>query len=109
MSDPMDLMRRLCPALLLAGLLLPAAGHAVRAAPDGELSPGERFDRGMQQAQKLFEQGLETMVGSVQELLRAIPRYELPQVNEHGDIIIRRKPPSELPGGAAEPPGGRTI
>ena len=106
----MALMRRLFPALLLAGLLLPVSLHAARAAPDGDASPGERFDHGMQQAQKLFEQGLETMVGSVQELLRAIPRYEMPQVNEHGDIIIRRKPPSGTPlGGAAEPPGGRTI
>ncbi len=46
------------------------------------------------------------MLGSIDSALRAMPRYELPTVDENGNIIIRRKPP-----GTPDEPGGqgRTI
>ena len=37
--------------------------------------------------------GVEQMMDSVDILLRAVPQYDLPTVNENGDIIIRRRPP----------------
>ena len=90
-------MRIMLPAAYMIAalmLLVPAAAHA--ASEPAEPPPG--FTQDMQRAAELMRQGLDKALGSVETLLRAVPRYELPQVNEHGDIIIRRKRPSEPPG-----------
>ncbi|WP_340117568.1 hypothetical protein [Pelagibius sp. 7325] len=49
-------------------------------APDG--SPSE-----------LAREGLEQMLRALRLLVQSIPQYELPEVLENGDIIIRRKHP----------------
>jgi len=82
------------PLIAALMLLAPAAG---RAAEPGEPSSG--FAEDMQRAAELMRQGLNKALGSVETLLRAVPRYELPQMDENGDIVIRRKRPSEPPGG----------
>jgi hypothetical protein len=67
----------------------------------------DRLASDMREAGELIRQGFEKMLGSLDTALRAMPRYELPTVDENGNIIIRRKPP-EMP-----EPGrdgqGRTI
>lgn len=49
----------------------------------------------MQEAAELVRQGLDKALGSVETLLRSVPQYELPQMDDNGDIIIRRKRPLE--------------
>jgi hypothetical protein len=75
------------PAALLGGALLLAPVTAVRAdeAPQGDApteSPGA-----------LAREGLEQMMQALRLLVESIPQYELPEVLENGDIIIRRKRP----------------
>ena len=80
-------------ALVIAGpmLLAPAAG---RAASDATVPP-PGFAEDMQRAAELMRQGLNKALGSVETLMRAVPRYEMPQMDANGDIIIRRKPPDD--------------
>jgi hypothetical protein len=90
-------------AFVIAGPLL-LAPAAAQAASDATVpSPG--FAEDMQRAAELMRQGLNKALGSVETLLRAVPRYELPQIDANGDIIIRRKPPDE----PATDPGSRSI
>ncbi|MBV8652626.1 MAG: hypothetical protein JO255_14260 [Alphaproteobacteria bacterium] len=81
-------------------LLAPAT---LRASEATEPAPG--FAEDMQRAAELMRQGLNKALGSVESLLRAMPQYELPQVNENGDIIIRRKRPD----GPSADPESRSI
>ena len=43
---------------------------------------------------QLATEGLSKMVQALEALMRSIPQYEKPEINENGDIIIRRKRPS---------------
>ena len=89
-------------------LLMLACAGAANAASEEPLWPDrDRLASDMRQAGELIRQGLEKMLGSFDSALRAMPRYELPTVDQDGNIIIRRKPPAS-PG--SEPGGqGRTI
>jgi len=75
------------PVLLVALGLALAPLAAVRA-EDGapgtppQDSPGE-----------MAREGLEQMMRALRLLVESIPQYELPEVLENGDIIIRRKQP----------------
>jgi hypothetical protein len=86
--------------ILLAGLLLAAAFPALAqnrydaAAP--ALPPGMADD--LRRAEEAMRRGFENMLESVDILLRAVPQYEMPQFNENGDIIIRRRPPGPAEG-----------
>jgi hypothetical protein len=64
-----------CLALALAPLTARAAQNT---APDE--SPGD-----------MAREGLEQMMRALRLLVESIPQYELPEVLENGDIIIRRK------------------
>jgi hypothetical protein len=72
----------------LAGLiglclaLAPLAARAQQAEPD---PPSQ------QSPQDLARDGLERMMRALSLLVDSIPQYELPEVLENGDIIIRRK------------------
>ncbi len=66
-----------CLALSLA---VGAAGPVLAAAP----SERERAEEMAKEAIKQLMRALELMIES-------IPQYELPEINEDGDIIIRRK------------------
>ncbi len=50
----------------------------------------------------LAREGLEQMMRALRLLVESIPQYELPEVLDNGDIIIRRKDPKRKPG-AEEP------
>ncbi len=91
--------RSIGPAALLAcclalALALPPAVRAQEATP-GEPQPGTPSE--------MAREGLEQMLRALRLLVQSIPQYELPEVLENGDIIIRRKHP-EPEGG--EPEGG---
>ena len=88
----MRALRKSCAAAaVLAACLLLAPMQMTRAqdaAPDEPQrdSPSE-----------LAREGLERMMRALRLLVESIPQYELPEVLENGDIIIRRKHPEQEP------------
>ena len=63
---------------------------------------------------RLAEEGLDKMVRALEAMIRSIPQYEKPEINENGDIIIRRKRPgsprlSPDPETGKKPERGKSI
>lgn len=93
-------MRRRCRMTALSGLVgLCLAALSLAAGAAGAEGP----DTPPQQApEDLAREGLESMLRALRLLVESIPQYELPEVLDNGDIIIRRKrdgrePPPEDP------------
>ena len=76
----MRTLRRSGIAACLA-VALAAPGLALAADP-----PSER-----ERAEELAREALARMMRSLELLIESIPQYEMPEINEDGDIIIRRK------------------
>jgi hypothetical protein len=74
--------------VLALALALPTAARA---------EPAPDWQRQMEDATARLRREIDKALGQVQELLRAVPQYELPQMNDNGDIIIRRKRQPENP------------
>lgn len=72
-------MRRGLFALGLTACLLLAGSPSLKAEEENA-NPGE-----------LARESIELMMRSLNLLMESIPQYELPEINEDGDIIIRRK------------------
>ena len=79
--------------ILLVFLLLGDSGVAAAASDQPAWPDRDRVARDMREAGELLRQGLEKMLGSIDTALRTMPQYELPTIDEDGNIIIRRKPP----------------
>ncbi len=58
-------------------------------------APNER-----ERAGEMAKEAIEQLMRALELMIESIPQYELPEVNEDGDIIIRRKRRKER-----EPPG----
>jgi len=92
-------MRRRCRMTALAGLVglglaaLPLAVYA--AGPDAPEQPQKA-------PEDLAREGIESMLRALRLLVDSIPQYELPEVLDNGDIIIRRKRGGEPPAGDPE-------
>jgi len=85
-------------AAATAGLTLAAAMPAALAAPEGtEDSAPPPLSEELRRAEEMARQGVERLLGSLDLLARAIPQYEMPHLNENGDIVIRRKRPPDAP------------
>ncbi len=50
-----------------------------------------------ERAEEMAREGMERIMRALEMFMGSIPQYELPEVNEHGDIIIRRKRNFEEP------------
>ena len=66
---------------LLAGLVLAVPTPSVATEPSEQESPSEMAREGMQR-----------MLEALENLIESIPQYEMPEITDEGDIIIRRKP-----------------
>ena len=76
--------------IVLAVFLVGAAAPtSLRAAQHDERGRAEEMARG----------AIEQLMRALELMIDSIPQYEMPEINEHGDIIIRRKrhPPREEP------------
>ena len=74
---------------ILIGLLAPA---------NGALGQSNEQNHGQQQgAEDLAREGVDKLLKALGQLLKAVPQYEPPIVNQNGDIIIRRKRPPQSP------------
>ena len=69
-------------AVLLAALLATSPAAAQSSGPEKERTPEEQIRDGVERILR----GLESLIGKV-------PIYEMPELQENGDIIIRRKNP----------------
>lgn len=80
-----------------AFMLVVAAGLAL--APLGSAQAESTFPGGpeKQSPEEMAREGLERMMRALRLLVESIPQYELPEVLENGDIIIRRVQPKEKP------------
>jgi hypothetical protein len=77
---------------LALGLAAPAAGE------EGAPPPGE------EDPEQLLQESVETFMRALDALIRSIPQYEMPEITEDGDIIIRRKKPPPFGPEPAPPP-----
>lgn len=57
---------------------------------------------------QLALEGVESLLRALEALIEMIPQYELPELTDEGDIIIRRKRPDEVPLGGPETEETRT-
>ena len=59
----------------------------------------QRDDRGG--AEDMAREAIEQLMRALELMIESIPQYEMPEINENGDIIIRRKHrmPHSEPGG----------
>ncbi|MDA1326867.1 MAG: hypothetical protein O3C34_19270 [Proteobacteria bacterium] len=52
-------------------------------------------DRMPEQAERALKEGLRTILRALETMFKSVPQYEMPEVLENGDIIIRRKKPKD--------------
>jgi hypothetical protein len=75
-------------ASLYGGLLIaPLVFGGANATPI-EVSPDQQDNR----TERELKEGVENILRAFDKMLRAMPRYTAPEMQNNGDIIIRRKP-----------------
>ncbi|NIA70191.1 hypothetical protein HBA54_16410 [Pelagibius litoralis] len=74
----------LAAVLLTGGLVIFPCSAVLADEPKGEETPGY-----------LAREGIEQMMRAMRLLVDSIPQYELPEMLDNGDIIIRRKDPQK--------------
>jgi hypothetical protein len=62
-------------------------------APPGTLAA----DEGDESMSEMAREGVEKLMRALEALIDEIPLYEMPEINENGDIIIRRKRKADEP------------
>jgi len=79
-------MRILKRGLLVATLALPLAAQPPAGQADESGGKDEAFE--------MAEDAMLQLMLALQLMISAIPQYEMPEVLDNGDIIIRRKQPA---------------
>ncbi len=62
---------------------------ALAVSPGQAVFAQDREDPG--RAEDMAREGVERIMRALELFMDSIPQYELPEINEHGDIIIKRK------------------
>ena len=89
------------PGLWGPGLRGVALALALALAPAGAAQAwAEDPHHGDEDPSELARDGIERLMRALDGFVRMIPQYDLPELTEDGDIIIRRRRPGEQP----EPP-----
>ncbi len=100
-------MRRRPPAYMAAALVLMLLGVSSFASIGAASSPAKPAEPAagddlsvQEQAEELAREAMEQLMRALKMFMQSIPQYELPEINENGDIIIRRKrrPEGDDPG-----------
>jgi hypothetical protein len=52
-------------------------------------------DNVQEQAERALKEGVQTILRALNTMFKSVPQYDMPEVLENGDIIIRRKRPKE--------------
>jgi len=77
--------------LAALGLTLALILAAPVAAPAAEEPPPSEQPPSSDDPGALARDGLERLLRALEAVIHSIPQYEMPEINENGDIIIRRK------------------
>lgn len=80
--------------VLATGLALPGVAQTPPPSPRAE----------DQSPEALLRAGIENLLRALGLALQNLPQYEMPQVNEYGDIIIKRVNPTKPRPGQSEEP-----
>jgi hypothetical protein len=89
-----DIMRPMIMALGVCAMLASAPVFAQSPAPAPSPNvPGNQEPSGTE----LTFEGLGKLMLGLQRMVEELPRYNLPEINENGDIIIRRIDPHARP------------
>lgn len=89
--------------ILALALTLGGAPGVGLAQSQAERPPGRESPRDEPSAEALAREAVEKLVQALSVLLRSLPQYEMPEINDDGDIIIRRVRPKPGPGPAPAP------
>ncbi len=65
------------------------AAFLIGAGVPTSLRAAQHDERG--RAEDLAREAIEQLMRALELMMDSIPQYEMPEINEHGDIIIRRK------------------
>lgn len=88
---PMRPKRVFGPALFIAAVLVTASAWCGESFAADSAEPPAKGDR-YQDLEGLIERELDRLRDHLEGALNDLPRYALPEMNEDGDIIIRRLP-----------------
>ena len=78
----------------LAGVLLVAAPIVAATAQERRGPPVAPPEESPEQ---IARDAIERMMRALSQAIQNLPQYEMPAINEHGDIIIKRKNPPPQP------------
>lgn len=76
--------------MMFQGLKVLALGAALVVAPASAMASEGDVER-------LAREGAEKFVEALETLIERMPRYEMPEITDDGDIIIRRRDPDAAP------------
>ena len=83
-------MRQIFLAAVMLPLLLAVPLPADAEEPSGEPAPNEQAPNEPAPGE-LAREGVARLLQALEVFIEMIPQYEMPELNENGDIIIRRK------------------
>ena len=86
LRDPGKVKMKRCNALI--SVIFLSAFLAVAGAPT-TLRAAEHDERG--RAEDMAREAIEQLMRALELMIDSIPQYEMPEIEENGDIIIRRK------------------
>ncbi len=81
--------------MIAAALLSAVVMTAPLASNANELFRTDSAEETLKDAERLAKETAERLMGTLRMLLEFVPQYEMPEVLENGDIIIRRKNPKK--------------
>lgn len=67
----------------------------VAAGPTQAQKPTPNYNM-QEHAEKALKEGVQTILRALETMFKAIPQYEMPELLDNGDIIIRRKKPADM-------------
>lgn len=73
-------------AIAIAALVVGVGAMPVQA---GEPTPPSTRSQG--EAEQALREGVDSIFRALNSLMRSVPQYEMPELQDNGDIIIRRK------------------
>lgn len=79
-------------AIAVATLVLALATGPLRAAEPAPPSPQSQGE-----AEQALKEGFDQILRALDALMRSVPQYEMPEVQDNGDIVIRRKKQPNTP------------
>ena len=79
--------------MILRRLALPALVALALALQPALAGPARATDSDQEDPKELAREGMERMLRAIELMIEMIPQYDMPEVNEDGDIIIRRRNP----------------